>query len=244
MITKADIKFIKSLQNKKERVLSGKFVIEGEKIVNEAIIYAKTNIDHIYATSIFIEQNDIPSTISVTEVLPQDLAKISTLNTPNKAIGICKKQPSTNQTSNLILVLDHIQDPGNLGTIIRLADWFGILEIICSENTVDCYNSKVIQSTMGAIFRVNISYKPLDEFLEKTTLPVYGALLNGENVFTTKFNEKGILLLGNEGNGISEALKKFISHKITIPKYGESESLNVAMAASIIVGSYFQSLQQ
>ena len=244
MITKADIKFIKSLQNKKERVLSGKFVIEGEKIVNEAIIYAETNIDHIYATSIFIEQNDIPSTISVTEVLPQDLAKISTLNTPNKAIGICKKQHSTNQTSNLILVLDHIQDPGNLGTIIRLADWFGILEIICSENTVDCYNSKVIQSTMGAIFRVNISYKPLDEFLENTTLPIYGALLNGENVFTTKFNEKGILLLGNEGNGISEALKKFISHKITIPKYGESESLNVAMAASIIVGSYFQSLQQ
>jgi TrmH family RNA methyltransferase len=244
MITKADIKFIKSLQNKKERVLSGKFVIEGEKIVNEAIIYAKTNIDHIYATSIFIEQNDIPSTISVTEVLPQDLAKISTLNTPNKAIGICKKQHSTNQTSNLILVLDHIQDPGNLGTIIRLADWFGILEIICSENTVDCYNSKVIQSTMGAIFRVNISYKPLDQFLENTTLPIYGALLNGENVFTTKFNEKGILLLGNEGNGISEALKKFISHKITIPKYGESESLNVAMAASIIVGSYFQSLQQ
>jgi TrmH family RNA methyltransferase len=244
MITKADIKFIKSLQNKKERVLSGKFVIEGEKIVNEAIIYAETNIDHIYATSIFIEQNDIPSTISVTEVLPQDLAKISTLNTPNKAIGICKKQPSTNQTSNLILVLDQIQDPGNLGTIIRLADWFGILEIICSENTVDCYNSKVIQSTMGAIFRVNISYKPLDEFLENTTLPIYGALLNGENVFTTKFNEKGILLLGNEGNGISEGLKKFISHKITIPKYGESESLNVAMAASIIVGSYFQSLQQ
>ncbi len=244
MITKADIKFIKSLQNKKERVLSGKFVIEGEKIVNEAIIYAKTNIDHIYATSIFIEQNDIPSTISVTELLPQDLAKISTLSTPNKAIGICKKQPSTNQTSNLILVLDHIQDPGNLGTIIRLADWFGILEIVCSENTVDCYNSKVIQSTMGAIFRVNISYKPLDEFLENTTLPIYGALLNGENVFTTKFNEKGILLLGNEGNGISEALKKFISHKITIPKYGESESLNVAMAASIIVGSYFQSLQQ
>jgi TrmH family RNA methyltransferase len=244
MITKADMKFIKSLQNKKERVLSGKFVIEGEKIVNEAIIYAETNIDHIYATSIFIEQNDIPSTISVTEVLPQDLAKISTLNTPNKAIGICKKQPSTNQTSNLILVLDQIQDPGNLGTIIRLADWFGILEIICSENTVDCYNSKVIQSTMGAIFRVNISYKPLDEFLENTTLPIYGALLNGENVFTTKFNEKGILLLGNEGNGISEGLKKFISHKITIPKYGESESLNVAMAASIIVGSYFQSLQQ
>jgi TrmH family RNA methyltransferase len=97
---------------------------------------------------------------------------------------------------------------------------------------------------MGAIFRVNISYKPLDEFLENTTLPIYGALLNGENVFTTKFNEKGILLLGNEGNGISEGLKKFISHKITIPKYGESESLNVAMAASIIVGSYFQSLQQ
>ena len=244
MITKADIKYIKSLQNKKERSLSKKFIIEGEKIVNEALIYGSEVLEHIYATSNYIEQIEVPTSISLTIITPQELEKISTLSTPNKAIGICKQQITIKRKSNLILALDHIQDPGNLGTIIRLADWFGISEIICSENTVDCYNPKVIQSTMGAIFRVNVSYQNLVDYLEKTSLPIYGALLNGENVFTTQFNEKGIILLGNEGNGISEILKQFITNKITIPKYGEAESLNVAMAASIIVGAYFQSLKQ
>ncbi len=244
MITKAEVKYIKSLQNKKERALSQKFVIEGEKIVNEALIYGSEVLEHIYATSNFIEQIEIPTSISITIITPHELEKISTLTTPNKAIAICKQQISIKRKSNLILALDHVQDPGNLGTIIRLADWFGISEIICSENTVDCYNPKVIQSTMGAIFRVNVSYQNLVDYLEKTTLPIYGALLNGENVFTTEFNEKGIILLGNEGNGISEILKQFITNRITIPKYGEAESLNVAMAASIIVGSYFQSLKQ
>jgi len=244
MITKADIKYIKSLQNKKERSLSKKFIIEGEKIVNEALIYGSEVLEHIYATSNYIEQIEVPTSISLTIITPQELEKISTLTTPNKAIGICKQQITIKRKSNLILALDHIQDPGNLGTIIRLADWFGISEIICSENTVDCYNPKVIQSTMGAIFRVNVSYQNLVDYLEKTSLPIYGALLNGENVFTTQFNEKGIILLGNEGNGISEILKQFITNKITIPKYGEAESLNVAMAASIIVGAYFQSLKQ
>ncbi|NDF59537.1 MAG: RNA methyltransferase [Crocinitomicaceae bacterium] len=244
MITKADIKYIKSLQNKKERVLSKKFIIEGEKIVNEALIYSPTIIDHLYATSNFIEQTSIPDFVTVTQITIQELDQISTLTTPNKAVAICNQLKSEQQNSNLLLALDHIQDPGNLGTIIRLADWFGISEIICSENTVDCYNPKVIQSTMGAIFRVKVSYRNLIDYLEKTSLPIYGALLNGENVFTTQFNEKGIILLGNEGNGISEVLKKFITNQITIPKFGEAESLNVAMAASIIVGSYFQSLQQ
>lgn len=244
MITKADIKYIKSLQNKKERVFSKKFIIEGEKIVNEALIYSPTIIHHLYATSNFIEQTSIPDFVSVTQITIQELDQISTLTTPNKAVAICNQQQSEQLNSNLLLALDHIQDPGNLGTIIRLADWFGISEIICSENTVDCYNPKVIQSTMGAIFRVNVSYQNLVDYLEKTSLPIYGALLNGENVFTTQFNEKGIILLGNEGNGISEILKQFITNKITIPKFGEAESLNVAMAASIIVGSYFQSLQQ
>jgi len=243
MITKADIKYIKSLQNKKERSLSKKFIIEGEKIVNEALIYGSEVLEHIYATSNYIEQIEVPTSISLTIITPQELEKISTLTTPNKAIGICKQQITIKRKSNLILALDHIQDPGNLGTIIRLADWFGISEIICSENTVDCYNPKVIQSTMGAIFRVNVSYQNLVDYLEKTSLPIYGALLNGENVFTTQFNEKGIILLGNEGNGISEILKQFITNKITIPKYGEAESLNVAMAASIIIGAYFQSLK-
>ena len=244
MITKAEVKYIKSLQNKKERAFSQKFVIEGEKIVNEALIYGSEVLEHIYATSNYIEQIEIPTSINATIITPHELEKISTLTTPNKAIAICKQQISIKRKSNLILALDHVQDPGNLGTIIRLADWFGISEIICSENTVDCYNPKVIQSTMGAIFRVNVSYQNLIDYLEKTTLPIYGALLNGENVFTTEFNEKGIILLGNEGNGISEILKQFITNRITIPKYGEAESLNVAMAASIIVGSYFQSLKQ
>ena len=244
MITKAEVKYIKSLQNKKERTFSQKFVIEGEKIVNEALIFGSEVLEHIYATSNYIEQIEIPTSINATIITPHELEKISTLTTPNKAIAICKQQISIKRKSNLILALDHVQDPGNLGTIIRLADWFGISEIICSENTVDCYNPKVIQSTMGAIFRVNVSYQNLADYLEKTTLPIYGALLNGENVFTTEFNEKGIILLGNEGNGISEILKQFITNKITIPKYGEAESLNVAMAASIIVGAYFQSLKQ
>ena len=244
MITKADIKYIKSLQNKKKRLISKKFIIEGEKIVNEALIYSPRIIEHLYATSNFIEQKSIPEFVSVTQITIQELDKITTLKTPNRAVAICKQLQSEQLNSDLILALDHIQDPGNLGTIIRLADWFGISEIICSENTVDCYNSKVIQSTMGAIFRVKVSYVDLEQFLKNTTYPIYGALLNGDNVFKTKFDRKGIILLGNEGNGISEELKKFITNQITIPKFGEAESLNVAMAASIIVGSYFQSLQQ
>ena len=239
MISKNRIRFINMLSQKKQRTENNRFIIEGEKMVHEAIQWIPNLIETIYITPDF----EIPITdhsILFEEISLKELKEISSLTTPNKALAICKITGDKPIESKLIICLDGVQDPGNMGTILRLADWFGIKDLVCSKNTVDCYNPKVLQATMGAIFRVNVHYVDLNEFLSNTELPIYGALLDGENLFQNNYKRKGIIVLGNEGNGISEEIKKHVQHAITIPRFGEAESLNVATAGAIIIGAFYR----
>ncbi len=239
MISKNRIRFINALSQKKQRIETNRFIIEGEKMVQEAVQWIPDLIENIYATSDFVISSQ-HSMILPEEITVKELKEISTLTTPNKALAICKIPENKSVDSSLIICLDGIQNPGNMGTILRLADWFGIKDVVCSKNTVDCYNPKVLQATMGAIFRVHVHYVDLNDFLSNTELPVYGALLEGENLFTKHYERKGIIVLGNEGNGISEDIKKHIQNAITIPRFGEAESLNVATAGAIILGAFYR----
>jgi len=239
MISKNRIRFIKALSQKKQRIENNRFIVEGEKMVLEAIQWFPSEIESIYATPDFEILPPLHH-LQVNEISLKELNEISTLTTPNKVLAVCKIPEQKNIQSPLIICLDGIQDPGNMGTILRLADWFGIKDIVCSKNTVDCYNPKVLQATMGAIFRVNVHYVKLEEFLSTTELPIYGALLEGDNLFKNNYAPKGIIVLGNEGNGISEEIKPWIQHKITIPRFGEAESLNVATAGAIILGAFYR----
>ena len=239
MISKNRIRFINALSQKKQRIETNRFIIEGEKMVQEAVQWIPDLIENIYATSDFVISSQ-HSMILPEEITVKELKEISTLTTPNKALAICKIPENKSVDSSLIICLDGIQDPGNMGTILRLADWFGIKDVVCSKNTVDCYNPKVLQATMGAIFRVHVHYVDLNDFLSNTELPIYGALLEGENLFTKHYERKGIIVLGNEGNGISEDIKKHVQHAITIPRFGEAESLNVATAGAIILGAFYR----
>tara|TARA_R110002073_G_scaffold279026_1_gene443172 strand:+ start:461860 stop:462585 length:726 start_codon:yes stop_codon:yes gene_type:complete len=238
MLSKNQLKLITSLQQKKYRIQHGLFVAEGVKVVNE-LLNSKTQLEQLFCTAIFAQElgNYNPEIIS-----DRELKKISNLKTPNKVLGIFKI-PAQKQLAarGLTVVLDTINDPGNLGTIIRLCDWFGIEQLVCSSNTVDCYNTKVVQSTMGSLSRVTVVYTDLTAFLETTTLPIYGALLEGENVYHTQLPSNGILVMGNESNGISEEVEKLITHKITIPRFGnlkQTESLNVATATGILLSEF------
>lgn len=241
MISKNRIRFIKSLEQKKIRQQEGLFVIEGEKMINEAIEWIPNYIDSIYYTKEFEFKNK-PKNAIIEEVNENELKNISSLKTPNKALALCKFIHSSSTFSNYILALDGIQDPGNLGTILRMADWFGISHVICSNDTVDCYNPKVLQATMGAIFRVSVTYISLEDFFDQNNKPVYGALLEGANLFQENFQKEGVIILGNEGNGIRQNIKKYIDYPITIPRYGSAESLNVATAGAIILGSLFRGI--
>ncbi len=176
--------------------------------------------------------------IKLYEISQTELSKISTLSTPQALLAIIKIPESEELTtkslkSSFSLALDNIQDPGNLGTIIRTADWFGLKYLICSTDTVDVYNPKVVQASMGSLARVKVIYTDLEDFLKNTELPIFGALLDGRSVYKTDFGNEGILLLGNEGNGISNDLLKLITFPVTIPRFGRAESLNVAISASI-----------
>lgn len=241
MISKNRIRFIKSLEQKKIRHEEELFIIEGEKMVLEALEWIPESIQTVYHIHDFYFTPPNKN-IVFEEVTENELKSISSLKTPNKAIAICHFLPIKKTLSDYAIVLDGVQDPGNLGTILRMADWFGISHVICSKDTVDCYNPKVLQATMGAIFRVSVSYVELEDFFSENTKPVYGALLDGENLFNTNFEKEGIILLGNEGNGIREKNKKYIQYPITIPKYGNAESLNVATAGAIILGSLFRGI--
>lgn len=173
----------------------------------------------------------------------KELKSISALVTPNDclAVFIIPEKVKTDYSNTLQIALDDIRDPGNMGTIIRLADWFGIQNILCSEETVDVYNPKVIQSTMGSIARVNVTYCDLKKELLSSRVPVYGTLLEGKNIYTEKLIQPGIIVLGNESNGISSTIQQFVTHKITIPRFGnlqQTESLNVATATAIVLSEF------
>lgn len=180
----------------------------------------------------------VSANINLFEVTETELQKISTLQTPQSILALVHIPKQTDIDVNRLknkfsLVLDDVQDPGNFGTIIRTADWFGIKNIICSEHTVEAYNPKTVQSTMGSLCRVNVQYTSLNDFLATSKLPVYGALLNGANIYKTQWNNEGLILLGNEGHGISKELIEKINFPVTIPRFGDAESLNVAVSAAI-----------
>ncbi|MDF1673059.1 MAG: RNA methyltransferase [Vicingaceae bacterium] len=238
MITANQKKFVKSLAQKKFRTENNCFVVEGVKLVEE-LLQSDFEVMNVYATSNWIENN--PS-FEAEKISPKDLAIMSSFKTANEVIAVVKQkqQYTIDYTKHLSIVLDSLQDPGNLGTIIRTADWFGIKTIVCSADTVDVYNPKVIQATMGSLFRVNVLYLNLPEFFkENKSLSVYGALLNGENVYQKTLTKKGsVLLMGNESKGISDSLLPFITDKILIPKIGQAESLNVSTATAILCAEF------
>jgi len=234
MVVKSQIKLIKSLQQKKYRTQHSLFVVEGIKTILELL---KSDIDaqNIYTTDAsFLKGNEG----SVTIISETELKQMSSLKNPNKVLGIFRMpKPKPLDFSDWIVALDDIRDPGNLGTIIRLCDWFGIRHLVCSKNTVDCYNPKVLQATMGSIARINLVYDDLDITLKESNLSVYGTFMNGDSVYNEKLPDTGILVMGNEGNGISEEIKNLCDRKIGIPHFGEqsTESLNVATATAILL---------
>ena len=236
MITKNQIKFIKSLSLKKNRQKEQLFIAEGEKIVAE-LLNSNFEFHEIFATNEWILKNTDVRAIKVNN---SELDRISNLKSANNVLAIVKiKQDNLSITDGLTLVLDDINDPGNLGTIIRMCDWFGVKQLVCSKSTVDCFNPKVVQSAMGSLFRVSIIYTDLDGYLSNIDTPIYGAFMDGENVRGIKFPKNAHLIMGNEANGISEEIDNLITDKVAIKNIGNSaESLNVAVATSILLHEF------
>jgi len=227
-------KYVNSLKQKKFRNQHQTFIVEGVKMVEE-LLNSDYEVEIIFATEIWISNNNAIHSELVSD---KELASISSLKTPNEILAVAKmkQQQDVEVENQLTLALDKLQDPGNMGTIIRTSDWFGITTIVCSKDSVDIYNPKVIQATMGSFFRVNVVYLELvDFFNDHKELTVYGALLDGENMHDKDLSDKNaVLLMGNESKGISEELIPFITDKIFIPRHGKAESLNVATATAII----------
>jgi TrmH family RNA methyltransferase len=238
MVSKNQIKFISGLQQKKQRLIHKMFVAEGVKVVQE-LLDADFELHQLYTTEDdFKSVNDSKKLI----VSAEDIKKISALATPSPCLAVFKiPEQKEIKLSGIIVALDSVRDPGNLGTIIRLCDWFGIQQLICSKETVDVYNPKVVQATMGSISRVNVSYINLEDFISTTSLPVFGTFMNGENIYSTTLPQEGIIVMGNEANGISKEVENSIQNRLTIPRFGtlqKTESLNVATATAIILSEF------
>nr|WP_299032020.1 RNA methyltransferase [uncultured Tenacibaculum sp.] len=242
-LSKNNIKLITSLQQKKYRQRHQLFVAEGVKVVNE-LLASSLEVECVFSVDASFEVSKKCETILISE---NELKKVSTLKSPNKVLGLFKipKEKEINQ-GKFMVALDGVNDPGNLGTIIRLCDWFGITELVCSKNTVDCYNQKVVQSTMGSLTRVNISYVDLQDFLSNSKLPVFTADMDGENIYTSSLPEKAVLVMGNEANGISPEIAQTVKQALTIPRFGDlqqTESLNVATATAILLSEFKRGLK-
>ncbi len=243
-LSKNKLKYIRSLKDKKYRSEYGTFVAEGNKLICDLLPYLKCQI--LVATASFLETTDTSNVDDIIEVNDNQLAQASFLQNPQQALGVFfqpKSESIVDIKDQLVLALDGIQDPGNMGTIVRLADWYGIKHIFCSHDTADIYNPKVVQATMGALTRVNIHYIDLIDFLNKNkNIPVYGTFLDGRNMYEKEITPHGIVVMGNEGNGIRPETEKFITEKLYIPNYpvGQetSESLNVAVATAIICAEF------
>ncbi|UKJ06460.1 TrmH family RNA methyltransferase [Solitalea lacus] len=244
MISKSQISFVKSLHNKKYREEHGLFIVEGVKMVNE-LLASSFIIQSIFTTENYLKNltniNPKAKKIDVNLVTEPELQKISTLQTPNEVIALAqipfdfrKNHFDIAQIKDKwTIMLDDVQDPGNLGTIIRIADWFGIKTLITSLNSVEAYNPKVVQSTMGSIFRVEVLRIDIEQILQAAKVPVYGALLEGDNLYKAEFSKPGVILMGNESKGISDRIRKYITAPLSIPSFGQAESLNVGIATAI-----------
>lgn len=237
MLSKGQIKLINSLSQKKYRQKNALFVAEGIKVIKE-LLNSNFELERLFSEAdLFFTENNKMQLLEANE-----LKKITKLATPQTALALFKI-PQKKQTiiEDFIVALDGVRDPGNLGTIIRLCDWFGVKQLLCSKDTVDCYNEKVVQATMGSIARVEVIYGDLAEEISKLDLPVFGTFMNGENIYESSLSSKGILVLGNEANGISDEIKQLSKHQISIPQFGETkntESLNVATATAILLSEF------
>ncbi|WP_299519924.1 RNA methyltransferase [Winogradskyella sp.] len=237
MLSKNQIKLIKSLAQKKYRQQLGLFIVEGIKGINE-FLDSDVELHALYTTQALFKVHDN----AVFNISEAELKKISSLKNPNTALAIFKipKSKAIDEKS-LIVALDAIRDPGNLGTIIRLCDWYGIKDLVCSSNTVDCFNPKVVQATMGSLTRVNVSYLDLEPFILNYERSVFGTYMEGENIYTSELPNSGIIILGNEANGISESISQSVNRRLTIPQFeihNKTESLNVATATAIILSEF------
>jgi RNA methyltransferase, TrmH family len=245
VITKNQIKYINSLQQKKFRVEHQSFVVEGAKSVLE-LLKSDFESELLFVTNDFFEENEAllqNLTIQAIVVKADELEKAGSFSSNNAALAVVKTKKNVElvvEGNEFVLILDDIRDPGNLGTIIRIADWYGIKKVICSESTVDFYNPKVINSTMGSFTRIQLFYTNLECFIKNQHLNIYGTLLDGENIHNTKFAKSGYIVIGNEANGISSVIEKLVTHKITIPRFGGAESLNAGIATAIVLDNVFR----
>ena len=237
MLSKSQIKLITSLSQKKFRSQHQLFFAEGVKTINE-LLNSKFKLRQLYTIS---DDFDVSTNLQ-TIISPNELKKISALKTPNTALALFEiPNEQSVDFNNLVVALDNVRDPGNLGTIIRLCDWFGVKDLICNTETVDCYNTKVIQATMGSITRVNVVYKDLEQILREENTTSFGAFMDGENIYEEILPQKGIIVLGNEANGIKSELETLIHKRISIPRFGnlkQTESLNVANATAILLSEF------
>lgn len=237
MVTNNEIKWIQSLRYKKYRYRYKLFIAEGPKIIND-IQAASYKIHSIFLTEEGAElvSSNIPESLSRI-VSEKELAKLSLMDNPHHGLALVYLPQTLNKAHypdhNWVLGIDGLQNPGNLGTVIRTADWFGIEHIVCSEDTVDAFNPKVVQGTMGSLFHVDIHYLPLDQYLEKTTKTVFGMSLEGENLYKAHLPDSGILVIGHESTSISDTIRPFVNQQLAIPKFGNAESLNAGIATAI-----------
>ena len=246
MISKNKVKYIRSLELKKNRTKEGKFVAEGHKVVEDLLCRQPASV--IVATQEWLRGKNFDAATEVIEVTDEELKKVSFLQHPQQVLGVFSLSQSTGfsevNTQVLNLALDGVQDPGNLGTIIRIADWFGIEHIYCSQDTVDAFNPKVVQATMGSIARVSLEYGDLYELIKSLPegTPIYGTLLDGDNIYEDHLENRGVIVMGNEGKGITQRVKELVNHRLLIPNYPAgsetAESLNVAIATAITCAEF------
>ena len=240
MLSKNQIKLINSLHQKKYRNKHELFIVEGKKSVTE-FLQSSFKLESLFVLENHKDDNQdvINKTIEVTY---NELKKISALKNPNQVLAVFHIPKNDVLLNNdLTLALDDVKDPGNLGTIIRLCDWFGIKQLVCSKETVDCYNPKVVQASMGSLTRINIVYTDLSEFISNSNLSIYVSLMNGDNIYQSNLPKEAIIVMGNEANGISNEIISLATNKISIPRFGnlhQTESLNVATATSIILSEF------
>jgi TrmH family RNA methyltransferase len=240
MLSKSHLKLIQNLRSKKQRIKNGLFIAEGEKIIQE-VLASNVKVKTIFSTDGHLFENNQLYPDQLVEIDELTLKEISSLISPSKALGIFEIPKIQFDTSIIELCLDEIQDPGNLGTIIRIADWYGITKIHCKKGTVDLYNPKVIQASMGSFMRVQVNYvDDLADFLSSQNKPIFGTFMDGENLHELSIPKEALIVIGNEGIGISSEVEQHCSHKITIPRFGEAESLNAGIATAIILDNFIR----
>ena len=243
MLSKNTVKFIKSLQQKKFRKQEHAFFVEGSKNVTE-LLNSDFKVSHLLYTAKFAENHPQiihNGTMAAYEVDQKTLQALGSFVTNDSALAVAEMKDNRSfvlESNELAIALDDVRDPGNLGTIIRIADWYGINKLVLSEESADFYNPKVLNASMGSFTRVDFFYTDLEAFLKKADLPVYGAFLEGENIHLSALKPEGVILMGNESKGISDKLSSLVTHKLTIPAFGQAESLNVAVATAVICDNF------